>query len=38
MGSTNGTKVNGLPVVGSRVLQTGDQITIGATTIRFERV
>lgn len=37
MGSTNGTKVNGIPVVGAQVLRDGDQITVGATTIRFEQ-
>ncbi|MGH9057584.1 MAG: FhaA domain-containing protein [Acidimicrobiales bacterium] len=37
MGSTNGTKVNGLPVVGAQILRDGDQLTVGATTIRFER-
>jgi hypothetical protein len=38
MGSTNGTKVNGIPVVGAQILRHGDQITLGATTIRFQRV
>ena len=37
MGSTNGTKVNGMPLTAARVLREGDQITLGATTIRFER-
>ena len=37
LGSTNGTKVNGMPLVGSRALRPGDQITLGATTIAFER-
>jgi hypothetical protein len=37
MGSTNGTKVNGIPLTAARVLHEGDQITLGATTIRFER-
>jgi hypothetical protein len=37
MGSTNGTKVNGMPLTAARVLHEGDQITLGATTIRFER-
>ena len=37
MGSTNGTKVNGMPVVGAQLLRDGDQITVGATAIRFER-
>lgn len=36
-GSTNGTKVNGMPLVGPRALRPGDQITLGATTIAFER-
>lgn len=36
LGSTNGTTVNGMPVTGSRALRSGDQITVGATTIRFE--
>jgi len=37
MGSTNGTKVNGIPVVNAQVLRDGDTVTVGATTIRFER-
>lgn len=37
LGSTNGTKVNGMPLTGSRVLVSGDKITLGATTIGFER-
>jgi hypothetical protein len=37
LGSTNGTKVNGLLVNGSQVLRSGDEITVGATAIRFER-
>ena len=36
-GSTNGTKVNGTPLVAAQALRDGDQITVGATTIRFER-
>jgi hypothetical protein len=36
-GSTNGTRVNGLPLAGPRVLVSGDKITLGATTIGFER-
>lgn len=36
LGSTNGTRVNGLLVVGDRVLAHGDVISIGATTVRFE--
>jgi hypothetical protein len=37
LGSTNGTKVNGMPMTGSRLLRPGDQVTLGATTIAFER-
>ncbi|HXQ62913.1 MAG TPA: DUF3662 and FHA domain-containing protein [Acidimicrobiales bacterium] len=33
--STNGTKVNGVPV-SERVLEDGDDITVGTTTLRFE--
>jgi hypothetical protein len=36
-GSTNGTKVNGLPLTGPRRLTAGDTITLGATTIGYER-
>ncbi|HMC39122.1 MAG TPA: DUF3662 and FHA domain-containing protein [Acidimicrobiales bacterium] len=36
-GSTNGTKLNGLPLTGPRLLASGDSITVGATTIGFER-
>ena len=36
-GSTNGTRVNGAPVTGTRTLAAGDTITLGATTIAFER-
>lgn len=36
-GSTNGTKVNGLPISAPRILSSGDSITLGATTIGFER-
>jgi len=35
LNSTNGTKVNGSPVR-ERVLQDGDEITVGNTEIRFE--
>ena len=35
LGSTNGTKVNGSPVK-ERVLEDGDDITVGSTTLRFE--
>jgi len=37
MGSTNGTKVNGVRLASAQVLRAGDQIMVGATTIRFER-
>lgn len=37
MGSTNGTKVNGVKVTGVHALTDGDTITVGATTIRYER-
>jgi hypothetical protein len=37
MGSTNGTKVNGMAIIGAQILHDGDTITVGATTIRFER-
>jgi hypothetical protein len=36
LGSLNGTKVNGAGVKQRRPLQDGDQITIGAHTLRFE--
>lgn len=36
LGSTNGTKVNGLRLDGPRPLQDGDEITVGATSVRFE--
>ena len=35
VGSTNGTKVNGVKV-GERILQDGDELTFGSTTLRFE--
>ena len=37
MGSTNGTKLNGIPIVAPQALKDGDQVTVGATTIRFEQ-
>jgi hypothetical protein len=37
MGSTNGTKVNGIVITGTQVLHAGDTVTVGATTMRFER-
>lgn len=36
LGSTNGTRVNGAWVSGERRLRDGDEISVGATTIRFE--
>lgn len=36
-GSTNGTKVNGMPLTGARTLSPGDRITVGATAIGFEQ-
>jgi hypothetical protein len=37
LGSTNGTRINGIPVTAPQVLRNGDQITLGATTIRFDQ-
>jgi hypothetical protein len=36
LGSTNGTKVNGLKIDGERTLADGDIITLGGTNLRFE--
>jgi pSer/pThr/pTyr-binding forkhead associated (FHA) protein len=36
LGSTNGTKVNGVKISGPRQLDDGDEITVGSTTVRFE--
>lgn len=36
LGSTNGTKVNGLRISAPRQLENGDEITVGSTTVRFE--
>jgi FhaA, N-terminal domain/FHA domain len=36
LGSTNGTKVNGLRIGEPRQLHDGDEITVGSTTVRFE--
>jgi pSer/pThr/pTyr-binding forkhead associated (FHA) protein len=36
LGSTNGTKVNGLRISSPRQLENGDEITVGSTTVRFE--
>ena len=35
LGSTNGTKVNGIPVQSQR-LEHGDEITVGGTRLRYE--
>ncbi|HET8632169.1 MAG TPA: FHA domain-containing protein, partial [Thermomicrobiales bacterium] len=35
LGSANGTRVNGQPVAGSRLLSAGDEIQIGTTLLRF---
>ena len=37
LGSTNGVKVGGLRVDGNRVLDDGDEITVGATKMVFSR-
>jgi hypothetical protein len=36
LGSTNGTKVNGVRINGQRQLEDGDEVTVGSTTVRFE--
>lgn len=36
LGSTNGTRVNGAQITGERHLRDGDEIGVGAITIRFE--
>ena len=36
LGSTNGTRINGIPVTAAQPLRKGDQITVGATSIRFD--
>ncbi|MGE0141098.1 MAG: FhaA domain-containing protein [Ilumatobacteraceae bacterium] len=38
LGSTNGTKVNGLRIAGERVLTDGDIISLGSTHLRFEAI
>ena len=35
LGSTNGTRVNGLPVSGTKVLAEGDKVFLGTTVVRF---
>jgi len=36
LGSTNGTKVNGIRIQGERLLDDGDIISVGSTHLRFE--
>ena len=36
LGSTNGTRVNGMLITVPRLLDDGDRITVGATTLVFE--
>jgi hypothetical protein len=36
LGSTNGTKVNGLRITGDRALVDGDIVSLGSTHLRFE--
>jgi hypothetical protein len=36
LGSTNGTKVNGLRIQGEQALQDGDIVSVGSTHLRFE--
>jgi pSer/pThr/pTyr-binding forkhead associated (FHA) protein len=36
LGSTNGTKVNGLRISAAHQLEDGDEITVGSTSVRFE--
>jgi Protein of unknown function (DUF3662)/FHA domain len=36
LGSTNGSRLNGQAVEGSEVVRSGDEIELGATTLRFE--
>ncbi len=36
LGSTNGTRRNGIVVAGSERLEPGDEVTVGASTVRFE--
>src|SRR5436309_10384687 len=36
LGSTNGSRINGRRVEGSEVIRAGDEIELGATSLRFE--
>ena len=36
LGSTNGTKVNGLTITGEVPLNNGDIVSMGTTHLRFE--
>ena len=36
VGSTNGTKVNGVRITGQHVLADGDILSVGSTHLRFE--
>jgi hypothetical protein len=36
LGSTNGSRINGRSVEGSEVIRPGDEIELGATSLRFE--
>jgi Protein of unknown function (DUF3662)/Inner membrane component of T3SS, cytoplasmic domain len=36
LGSTNGSRINGRSVEGSEVIKPGDEIELGATSLRFE--
>ncbi len=38
LGSSNGTFVNGKKVIGQQVLQVGDEVTLGAVTLRVARI
>jgi pSer/pThr/pTyr-binding forkhead associated (FHA) protein len=36
LGSTNGSRVNGRRIEGSEIIRPGDEIELGATSLRFE--
>jgi pSer/pThr/pTyr-binding forkhead associated (FHA) protein len=36
LGSTNGTKVNGVLITGEQLLQHGDVVNFGTAQVRFE--